>query len=75
MPAAPRPRAPLPPVGDGALLLPGVRGMTLRVWIPGTGWAEAARAASATAATGLEVTVQRGDAQAPQRYSRVMELP
>ena len=35
----------------------------------------AARAASATAATGLEVTVQRGDAQAPQRYSRVMELP
>ena len=49
--------------------------MTLRVWIPGTGWAEAARAASATAATGLEVTVQRGDAQAPQRYSRVMELP
>ena len=38
--------------------------MTLRVWIPGTGWAEAARAASATAATGLEVTVQRGDAQA-----------
>lgn len=68
-------RGPLPPVGDGALLLPGVRGMTLRVWIPGTGWAEAARAASATAATGLEVTVQRGDAQAPQRYSRVMELP
>ena len=70
---APRAR-PLPPVGDGALLLPGAS-MTLRVWIPGTGWAEAARAASATAATGLEVTVQRGDAQAPQRYSRVMELP
>lgn len=68
-------RGPLPPVGDGALLLPGARSMTLRVWIPGTGWAEAARAASATAATGLEVTVQRGDAQAPQRYSRVMELP
>ena len=38
VPAAPRPRGPLPPVGDGALLLPGVRGMTLRVWIPGTGW-------------------------------------
>ena len=57
-------RGPLPPVGDGALLLPGASSMTLRVWIPGTGWAEAARAASATAATGLEVTVQRGDAQA-----------
>ena len=70
VPAAPRPRAARCRRSATALLLPGVRGMTLRVWIPGTGWAEAARAASATAATGLEVTVQRGDAQAPTLFAR-----
>ena len=66
-------RGPLPPVGDGALLLPGVRGMTLRVWIPGTGWAEAAaprrpppRPASKSPCSAAT--------RRPQRYSRVMEL-
>lgn len=67
-------RSPLPAVGDGALLLPGVHGLTLRAWLPGTGWTDA-NAAFAAAPTGLEIALQRGAPGDPRRYTRILELP
>ena len=56
------------------LLLPGVRAMRVRAWIPGTGWVDA-NASFATAPTGIEIMLERGEANAPQRYTRILELP
>ncbi|MGN6456402.1 MAG: PulJ/GspJ family protein, partial [Achromobacter mucicolens] len=35
------PRSPLPAAVDGVLLLPGVRNLALRAWVPGVGWVDA----------------------------------
>ncbi|MGE8690537.1 MAG: PulJ/GspJ family protein [Achromobacter sp.] len=67
-------RGPLPAPEGGTLLLPGVRALTLRVWMPGSGWVDA-DASLAAAPTGMEITLERGGAAAPQRFSRVLELP
>lgn len=68
------PRSPLPAATDGVRLLPGVRVMSVRAWIPGTGWVDAT-ASFATAPTGIEIMLERGAANAPQRYTRILELP
>ncbi len=67
-------RSPLPAAGDGILLLPGVQALKLRAWVPGTGWVDA-DASLAAAPAGLEIALERGAANAPQRYTRVLELP
>ena len=67
-------RSPLPAAGEGALLLAGVRAMTLRAWVPGVGWVDA-NAAFAAAPVGLEITLERGAAGDPLRYTRILELP
>ncbi len=67
-------RSPLPAAGDGILLLPGVRALTLRAWVPGSGWVNA-DASLAAAPAGLEIALERGPAATPQRYTRVLELP
>lgn len=67
-------RSPLPAAGDGILLLPGARAMKLRAWVPGTGWVDADASLAATP-TGLEIALERGATTAPERYTRVLELP
>ncbi|WP_251864127.1 type II secretion system protein GspJ [Achromobacter sp. Marseille-Q4962] len=66
-------RSPLPDTRDGALLLPGVRAMRLRLWVRGRGWVDAASTLT-IAPAGLEITLERGAAPA-LRYTRVLELP
>lgn len=68
------PRSPLPSVDSGVLLLPDVRKLTLRAWVPGVGWANT-DTSFAAAPTGLEITLERGPADSGQRYTRVLELP
>ncbi|WP_447988551.1 PulJ/GspJ family protein [Achromobacter spanius] len=70
----PAPRSPLPAAVNAVLLLPGVRVLSLRAWVPGVGWADA-NASFGTAPTGIEITLERGTANAPQRYTRILELP
>lgn len=67
-------QGPLPPVGNGALLLPGVRALTLRGWVPGAGWMDTRAPFSATP-SGIEITLDRGTAGDARRYSRILELP
>lgn len=67
-------QGPLPPVGNGALLLPGVRALTLRGWVPGAGWMDTRAPFSATP-SGIEITLDRGPAGDARRYSRILELP
>ncbi|WMD22682.1 type II secretion system protein GspJ [Achromobacter seleniivolatilans] len=67
-------QSPLPAAVDGALLLAGVRSLKLRAWVPGIGWVDANSSFAATP-TGIEITLERGAASAPQRYVRVLELP
>ncbi|KGD92448.1 general secretion pathway protein GspJ [Achromobacter sp. RTa] len=67
-------RSPLPAPDGGILLLPGVRTLKLRVWMPGSGWVDA-DASLAAFPTGMEITLERGAAAAPQRFSRILELP
>jgi len=67
-------RSPLPVPDGGVLLLPGLRSLTFRAWVPGTGWMDSS-ASFAAAPTGLEITLERGPADAPQRFSRILELP
>jgi general secretion pathway protein J len=68
------PRSPLPAAVDGALLLPGVRNLALRAWVPGVGWVDA-NAAFAAAPSGLEIVFDRGAPGDLRRYSRILELP
>ncbi len=70
----PAPRSPLPAAVNGALLLPGVHTLSLRAWVPGVGWANA-NASFGAAPTGIEITLARGAASDPQRYTRILELP
>lgn len=70
----PAPRSPLPAAVNGALLLPGVHALSLRAWVPGVGWANA-NASFGAAPTGIEITLARGAASDPQRYTRILELP
>lgn len=70
----PAARSPLPAAADGVLLLPGVRVLGVRAWVPGTGWVDAT-ASFGAAPTGIEITLERGAANAPQRYTRILELP
>ncbi|MGE8617636.1 MAG: PulJ/GspJ family protein [Achromobacter spanius] len=70
----PAPRSPLRAAVNAVLLLPGVRVLSLRAWVPGVGWADA-NASFGTAPTGIEITLERGAANAPQRYTRILELP
>ena len=67
-------QAPLPAVDGGLLLLPGVRALRMRAWVPGTGWVDA-NASLAAPPAGLEITLERGEPAAPQRFSRILELP
>ncbi len=69
----PADQAPLPPAGDGALLLPGVRALTLRGWVPGAGWMDT-RSPFAATPTGIEITLDRGPAGDSRRYSRILEV-
>ncbi|MFF7399201.1 type II secretion system protein J [Achromobacter sp. NPDC008082] len=71
-PAAPR--SPLPAAVNGVLLLPGVRVLSVRAWVPGSGWVDV-NASFGAAPTGIEITLERGAAAAPQRYTRILELP
>lgn len=68
------PRSPLPAAVDGVLLLPGVRNLALRAWVPGVGWVDA-NAAFAAAPNGLEIVFDRGVPGDLRRYSRILELP
>ncbi|MEN4920334.1 prepilin-type N-terminal cleavage/methylation domain-containing protein [Achromobacter spanius] len=68
------PRSPLPAATDGALLLPGVRTLAVRAWVPGAGWVDA-NASFAAAPTGLEITFERGSPGDLRRYTRILELP
>ncbi|MGE8632441.1 MAG: PulJ/GspJ family protein [Achromobacter piechaudii] len=70
----PAPRSPLPAAVNGALLLPGVHALSLRAWVPGVGWANA-NASFGAAPSGIEITLARGAASDPQRYTRILELP
>ncbi|WP_434647228.1 PulJ/GspJ family protein [Achromobacter piechaudii] len=70
----PAPRSPLPAAVNGALLLPGVHTLSLRAWVPGVGWANA-NASFGAAPSGIEITLARGAASDPQRYTRILELP
>ncbi|CAB5515787.1 hypothetical protein LMG26857_04855 [Achromobacter anxifer] len=70
----PAARSPLPAASEGVLLLPGTRTLKLRAWVPGAGWVDADASLSAAPA-GLEIVLERGAANAPQRYTRVLELP
>ncbi|MBO9331331.1 prepilin-type N-terminal cleavage/methylation domain-containing protein [Achromobacter xylosoxidans] len=67
-------RGPLPAPDGGVLLLPGVRALELRAWVPGTGWVDS-NASLASPPAGIEITLERGAPQAPQRFSRILELP
>ncbi len=67
-------RSPLPAANDGVLLLPGVRSLALRAWVPGVGWADA-NASFAAAPSGLEIAFERGVPGDLRRYTRVLELP
>ncbi len=67
-------RSPLPAAGDGILLLPGTRALKLRAWVPGTGWVDGDASLAASPA-GLEIALERGSPGAPERYTRVLELP
>lgn len=68
------PRSPLPAANAGVLLLPGVRTLALRAWVPGVGWVDA-NASFAAAPTGLEIAFERGAPGDLRRYTRVLELP
>ncbi|SIT32611.1 type II secretion system protein J (GspJ) [Achromobacter sp. MFA1 R4] len=68
------PRSPLPAANAGVLLLPGVRILALRAWVPGVGWVDA-NASFAAAPTGLEIAFERGAPGDLRRYTRVLELP
>ncbi len=68
------PRSPLPAANAGVLLLPGVRILALRAWVPGVGWVDA-NASFAAAPTGLEIAFERGVPGDLRRYTRVLELP
>ena len=68
------PRSPLPAATDGALLLPGVRTLAVRAWVPGAGWVDA-NASFAAVPTGLEITFERGVPGDLRRYTRILELP
>ncbi|CAB3928640.1 PulJ/GspJ family protein [Achromobacter anxifer] len=70
----PAARSPLPAASEGVLLLPGTRTLKLRAWVPGAGWVDADASLSAAPA-GLEIALERGAANPPQRYTRVLELP
>ena len=67
-------QAPLPPAGDGVLLLPGVRALVLRGWVPGAGWMDTRSPFSATP-SGIEIALDRGAGADTRRYSRILELP
>jgi general secretion pathway protein J len=67
-------QAPLPPAGDGVLLLPGVRALVLRGWVPGVGWMDTRSPFSATP-SGIEIALDRGAGGDTRRYSRILELP
>jgi len=67
-------QGPLPPVNDGVLLLPGVRVLAVRGWVPGMGWTDTRSPFSATPA-GIEITLERAAAGGARRYSRILELP
>jgi len=68
------PRSPLPAARDGVLLLPGVRSLALRAWVPGVGWADA-NASFGAAPSGLEIAFERGVPGDLRRYTRILELP
>lgn len=68
------PRSPLPAANASVLLLPGVRTLALRAWVPGVGWVDA-NASFAAAPTGLEIAFERGAPGDLRRYTRVLELP
>ncbi|MHA7123017.1 prepilin-type N-terminal cleavage/methylation domain-containing protein [Achromobacter xylosoxidans] len=70
----PAEQGPLPPVNEGVLLLSGVRALTLRGWVTGTGWLDTRAPFPATPA-GIEITLERGPAGDLRRYSRILELP
>ena len=70
----PAPRSPLPAAVNGVLLLPGVKTLSLRAWVPGVGWANA-NASFGAPPTGIEIALERGAPGQPQRYTRILELP
>lgn len=63
-------RYPLPAPDQGAVLMPGVSAIGIRVWITGQGWVGMPAKVSGKA-TGVEVTLQRNG---NERYSRVVIL-
>ncbi|GAA4343190.1 type II secretion system protein J [Pigmentiphaga soli] len=66
---------PIPPAGPGAPILAGVQRFAVRIWIPGQGWIGMPFPATGVAATGIELSVERGAAGGgAERYSRVVVL-
>lgn len=64
---------PLEAPTEGTLMMRDVKQLDVRLWVPAQGWiGRSARGAGA--ATGIEVTIDRGQGAASERYTRVVVL-
>ncbi|MCD0506282.1 general secretion pathway protein GspJ, partial [Bordetella petrii] len=59
---------------DGVLLMPGATGLDVRAWVATQGWVDPTRP-STTRAGGLEIAIERGPRDQPERYTRIVVLP
>jgi len=72
---APARSLPLPPAQAGEAMLGGVGAFTVRAWLPGRGWSDAAPGEAPIAATGLEIAIERHRNGVNESYRKVVLLP
>lgn len=66
---------PLPPATMTDPMLENVHGFTVRAWLPGRGWADAATEQAGPTATGLEIALLRNHDGVAETYRKVVLLP
>jgi len=71
---APASSYPLPEPDQGALIMPDVSNLDVRVWLTGKGWINPLQPAGARA-TGLEIAIERQRRDQKERFTRIVVLP
>lgn len=66
---------PLPEARAGDIMLDQVQSFTVRAWIPGQGWSAPNETTAQTAATGLEIVIERQHQGVSEAYRKVVLLP
>lgn len=66
---------PLPGAGAGDAVLEQVQNFTVRAWIPGQGWSVPNATGVQSAATGLEIVIERQHNGVSETYRKVVLLP